>query len=87
MRQVRQRNNPNKETLIHIPYAPCYSNPSVYTRIAKLHVELLISTLLLLLVLPIYLGMYPNVPTHIHPYMSKLRLLLKTDDETNGLCL
>jgi len=33
--------------------------------------------LLLLLILPIYLGMCPSVPTHIHPYMSKLRLLLK----------
>ena len=31
--------------------------------------------------------MCPSVPTHIHPYMSKLRLLLETDDETNGLCL
>ena len=31
--------------------------------------------------------MCPSVPTHIHPYISKLRLLLKTDDETNGLCL
>ena len=31
--------------------------------------------------------MCPSVPTHIHPYMSKLRLLLKTDDETNELCL
>jgi len=34
-----------------------------------------------------YLGMCPSVPTHIHLYMSKLRLLLETDDETNGLCL
>ena len=31
--------------------------------------------------------MCPSVPTHIHPYMSKLRLLLETDDETNVLCL
>jgi len=58
------------------------------TRIAK-HNESLISILflLLLLVLPIYLGMFPSVPTHIHPYMSKPRLLLKTDDEANKLGL
>ena len=31
--------------------------------------------------------MCPSVPIHIHPYMSKLRLLLKTDDETNVLYL
>ena len=31
--------------------------------------------------------MCPSVPTHIYPYMSKLRLLLETNDETNGLCL
>jgi len=55
------------------------------TREAKQHNELLISTLLLLLLaLPIYLGVCPSVPIHIHPYMSKLRLLLKTDDETMG---
>ena len=29
----------------------------------------------------------PSVPTHIHPYMSKPRLLLKTGDEINVLCL
>jgi len=57
------------------------------TRIAKQHSELLVSILLLLLVLPIYLGMCPSVLTHIHSYISKLRLLLKTDDETNVLCL
>ena len=58
------------------------------TRIAKQHDELLISILiLLLLILPIYLGIYPSIPTHIHPYMSNLRLLLKTDDEINGLRL
>ena len=57
------------------------------TRIAKSHDELLISPLLLLLILPIYLGMCHSVPTHIHPYMSKLRLLLETDDEIYGLCL
>jgi len=51
------------------------------TRIAKQHNKLLINILLLLLFLPIYRGMCPSVPTHIHPYMSKLRLLLKTDDE------
>ena len=61
----------------------------VYTsKIAKQHDELLISILLLLLlILPTYLGMCPSVPTHIHPYMSNLRLLLKIDDETNWLCL
>ena len=61
---------------------------NVYTtRIAK-HNELLISILLLLLfILPIYLGMCPSVPTHIHQYKSKLRLLLEIDDETNMLCL
>ena len=52
------------------------------TRIAKQHDELLINILLLLLSLPIYLGMCPSVPTHIHPYMSKPKLLLETDDET-----
>jgi len=57
------------------------------TRSVKQQNGLLISILLLFLVLPIYLGMCPNVPTHIHPYMSKLRLLFETDDETNGLCL
>jgi len=57
------------------------------TRIIKQHDKLLINILLLLLILPIYIGMYPSDPTHIHPYMSKLRLLLKTDEETNGLCL
>jgi len=48
----------------------------------------LISTLLLLLLaLPINLDMCPSVPTHIHLYMSKLRLLLEADDKTNVLCL
>ena len=28
--------------------------------------------------------MCPSIPTHIHPYMSKLRLLLETDDEIMG---
>jgi len=87
MRQVHRRNNPNKKTLIYI-LLPHVTVIRVYTtRIAKLHDELLIGTLLLLLlVLPIYLDMCPNVPTHIHPYMSKPRIL-ETDDETNGLCL
>ena len=31
--------------------------------------------------------MYPSILTHIHPYMSKLRLLLETDAETNVLYL
>ena len=53
------------------------------TRIAKQHSELLVSILLLLLVLPIYLGMFPSVPTHIHPYMSKLRLLFETNGGIN----
>jgi len=57
------------------------------TRIEKPHDELLISTLLLLLILPIYLGMYPSMQKYIDSYMSKMSLLLKTDDETNGLCL
>ena len=60
----------------------------VYTsRIAKQHDELLISILLLILIIPIYLGMCPSVSTCIHSYMSKLMLLLETNDETNGLCL
>jgi len=88
MRQVCRRNNPNKETLIYIPYANVTVIRVYTTKITKSHDKLLISTLLLLLlVLPIYLGMCHSVPTHIHPYMSKSRLLLKTDDETNGLCL
>ena len=58
------------------------------TQVAKQHDKLLINTLLLLLlVLPIYLSMCPSVPTHLHPYMSRPRLLLKTDNETNVLCL
>jgi len=28
--------------------------------------------------------MCPSVPTHMHPYISKPRLLLKNDDETMG---
>ena len=87
MRQVCQWNNQNKKTLIYIPYASCYRNPSVFKPNCKYVNELLISTLLLLLVPPIYLGMYSSVSTHIHPYMSKPRLLLETDDEINGLCL
>ena len=31
--------------------------------------------------------MCPSVPTHIDLYMNKPRLLLKTDDGTNVLCL
>ena len=31
--------------------------------------------------------MCPSVPSHIHPYMSKSRLLLETNDETDVLCL
>ena len=57
------------------------------TRIVKQHNELLISILLVLVSVPIYLGMCPSVPIQIHQYMSKLRLLLEIDDETNGLCL
>jgi len=88
MRPVRRRNNPNKETLIHIPLSHVTIVQVYTTQITKQHNELLISTLLLLvLVLSIYLGMFPTVPTHIHPYMSKLRLLLETDNETNMLCL
>jgi len=54
------------------------------TRIAKQHDKLLISILLLLLlILPIYLGMCPSVSTYIHPYMSKMRLLLETNRDIN----
>ena len=43
---------------------------------------------LLLLVLPIYLGMWLGVqPTHIHPYIRKSRLLLETNGCINELCL
>ena len=87
MRPVHQKNNPNKETLIYIPSSHVTVIRVYTTRIAKQYNELLISILLLLLVLPIYLGMCPSVPIHIHQYMSKLRLLLETDDEINGLCL
>jgi len=67
---------------------PHFTVIRVYTiRIAKQHDELLISILLLLLILFIYLGMCASLPTHIHSYMSKLRLLLETDDKTNGVCL
>ena len=83
MRQVRRRNNPNKKTLIYIPYVSLHRNPSVYDPNCKTSRELLITYYYY----PIYRGMCPNVPIHIHPYMSKLRLLLKTNDETNGLCL
>jgi len=84
---VHRRNNPNKKTLIYIHLSHVTVLRAYTTRVAKQHSELLISTLLLLLTLPIYLGMCPSVPTHIHPYMSKLRLLFETDDETNMLCL
>jgi len=79
MRPVRRRNSPNKETLIYIPISHVTVIRVYTTRIAKPHDELLINTLLLLLllILPIYLGMCPSIPIHIHPYMSKLRLLLK----------
>ena len=43
--------------------------------------------LLLLLVRPIYLGMCPDVPIDIHPYMSKSSLLLEIDGKINELCL
>jgi len=88
IRLVHWRNNPYKKTLIYIYLMPHITVIWVYTNgIAKQHNKLLINILLflLLLVLLIYLGMCPSVLTHIHPYMSKLRLLLKTDDETNGL--
>ena len=89
MRPVRRRNNPNKETLIDIPLSHVTIIGVYATQIAKQHNELLLSTLLLLLllVLSIYLGMCPSVPTHIDPYMSKSRLLLETDDMINVLCL
>jgi len=88
MRPVRRRNNPNKETLIYIPSSHVTVIRVYSTWITKQHNELVISTLLLLLlVLPIYLSRCPSVSTHIHPYMSKLRLLLETNDETNESCL
>jgi len=49
MRQVRRRNNPNKKTLIYIPYAPCHRNPSVYHPNCKTNNELLLISFLLLL--------------------------------------
>jgi len=71
MRQIRRKNNPNKETLIYIPYASLHRSPSVY-RIAKQHDELLISIfLLLLLVLAIYLACaLTSQHTYIHICVS-----------------
>jgi len=43
--------------------------------------------LLLLLVLVRCLGMWTRVPAHIYPHLSKVRLLLETDDEIHELCL
>ena len=61
----------------------------MYTiRVAKLHNELLINILLLLLVLPIYLSMCIGVYSIPHTSIyDKSRLLLETNDETNMLCL
>ena len=73
MRQVCRRNNSNKETLMYIPYTPCYRNPSVYDPIAKQHNKLLINILLLLLllILPIYLGCaLASQHTYIHIWVS-----------------
>ena len=88
MRLVHRRNNPKKETLIYIPL-PLVVVIRVYTtRIAKQHIELLISILFLLLVRPIYqVYIQAYISSHIHSYVSKLSLLLETDDEINGLCL
>ena len=82
MRQVRRKNNLNKETLICIPYISRYCNLNVYNPNCKIARRIIDYILLLLLVIHIYLGMCPSVPTHIHSYMSKSRLLLETDDET-----
>ena len=43
--------------------------------------------LILLLILLIYLGMCNSVLTHIHPHLSKLRLLLETSGSINEQCL
>ena len=83
LRQVSRRNNPNKKTLIYILYTSLHRNPSIHNPNCK--IAWLISVLLLLLlIVPIYLGMCPSVPTHIRPYMSKPSLLLETDDKTMG---
>jgi len=79
---VRRKNNPNKETLIYIPYSSRCRNLNVYNPNCKTTQQIINSTLLLLLVRPIYLDMCPSIPIHIHPYMSIPRLLLETDDET-----
>ena len=58
------------------------------TRIAKQHDELLVNILLLLLlILPIYLGMCISIPAQMHPHLSKSRLLLKTNKGINEQCL
>jgi len=46
-----------------------------------------LASFIIIITRPIYLGMCSRVPTHIHPYMSKFRLLSNNDDETNVLCL
>ena len=66
----------------HVTVIRVYTTP-----ITKQHDKLLVSILLLLLILPIYLGMYLSVSTHMHPYMSKPRLLLETNEGINGQCL
>jgi len=87
IRLVRQKNNPNKKTLIYIPYASCHRNMSSYNPNCKI-TRRIINYHLIIITHPTHMSRYvPSVPTHIHPYMSKLRLLLETDNETNGLCL
>ena len=67
---------------------PHFTVIRVYTtRIAKQHDKLLISIFIIITHPNHIIKCVPSVPTYIHPYMSKMRLLLKTDDETNGLFL
>jgi len=79
MRQVCQRNNPNKNPNL-LTYAPCYRHLSVYNPSCKKHNKLLISILIILLVWPINLGMCPDVHlnTHISIYKQG-EWLLETD--------
>ena len=61
MRLVHWRNNPNRKTLIYMPYVSRHCSLSSHNPNCKTDNELLINILLLLLVRPIYLGMYPGV--------------------------
>jgi len=42
MRSVRRRNNPNKKTLMYIPYISRHRNLSAYDPNCKIHNDLLI---------------------------------------------